>query len=368
MTGARGLAWGRGAALAALLLAWPFIVSDQWVAVGASVAIAVVGALSLQVLTGFTGLVSLGQAAFLGIGAYAASALAPGAHQELTRILGDLPGPLALIAGNENGWPLILGLLLAGVCSALIGLLIAPVAIRLSGIYLAIVTLGMIFAAQYLFLHWTWLTGGAQGTALSAPSIGGFSFQQPSYLGAITIDPSVKLYFLAVVAAVLATFVVARLKRSKTGRALQAIRGDATAASMAGINPTLYKVMAFVVADFMAGVAGALYGTQFGFALPETWDLNLSVMFLAMIVIGGLRLVGGAVLGAVFVTALPPVLRAVLGSDMSVLGLNAPQLNQVVYGLAIVLVLTVAPGGLAQFGLRRWIPRSGHRRPISRSA
>ena len=120
---------------------------------------------------------------------------------------------------------------------------------------------------------------------------------------------------------------------------------------MAGINTTLYKIIAFVTADFMAGVAGALYGSQFGFALPDTWDLNLSVMYLAMIVIGGLGLVQGAIYGAVFVTVLPPLLRTALGNDVHVLGLNAPQLNLVVFGLAIVAFLTIAPGGLARLKL-----------------
>jgi branched-chain amino acid transport system permease protein len=117
-----------------------------------------------------------------------------------------------------------------------------------------------------------------------------------------------------------------------------------------------YKIIAFVVANCMAGMAGALYGTQFGFALPDTWDLNLSVMYVAMIIIGGLGLVRGAVLGAIFVTALPPVLRAILGDDVHVLGFNAPQLNLVVFGLAIVVFLTAAPGGLARFSFS-WMKR-----------
>lgn len=338
--------------LAAIIVAWPFVVSDEWVTVGAFAAIAVIGALSLQVLTGFTGLVSLGQAAFFGLGAYIATMVGPGLHPEIDRILGHLPTPLDLLAGNQQGWPLILGLLLAGLGSSLVGLLIAPAAIRLSGIYLAIVTMGMIFAAQYLFIHWDWLTGGAQGIALSAPAIGSFSFEHVTSIFGVAFDRSTKLYYLGAVVATLSTFSVMRLKRSKTGRALQAIRDNETAAAMAGIDVVRYKIYAFVSANFIAGMAGALYGTQFGFALPDTWDLNLSVMYVAMIIIGGLGLVRGAVLGAIFVTALPPVLRTVLGDDVHVLGFNAPQLNLVVFGLAIVVFLTVAPGGLARFTFR----------------
>lgn len=338
---------------AAIVIGWPFIANDEWLAVGAFVAIAVIGALSLQVLTGFTGLISLGQAAFFGIGAYVASALGPNVHPEIDRTLGHLPLALDFIAGNERGWPLILGLFLAGLCSGFVGLLLAPAAIRLSGIYLAIVTMGMIFAAQYLFIHWDWLTGGAQGIALSAPAIAGFSFDGDSNILGIVFGRSAKLYYLGVVIATLATFSVMRLRRSRTGRAFQAIRDNEIAAAMAGINPTFYKISAFVVADFMAGVAGALYGTQFGFALPDTWDLNLSVMYLAMIIIGGLGLVQGAIYGAIFVTVLPPFLRSTLGDDVHVLGFNAPQLNLIVFGLAIVVFLTVAPGGLARLDLRR---------------
>jgi branched-chain amino acid transport system permease protein len=278
-------------------------------------------------------------------------------HPEVDRLLGHLPVPLDLLAGNQQGWPLILGLLLAGLCSGFVGLLLAPAAIRLSGIYLAIVTMGMIFAAQYLFIHWDWLTGGAQGIALSAPALGSFSFGAKTEIAGLVLGRSAKLYYLGLFVAALCTWSVMRLKRSKTGRALQAIRDNETAAAMAGIDATFYKIAAFVAADFMAGIAGALYGTQFGFALPDTWDLNLSVMYLAMVIIGGLGLVRGAIYGAIFVTVLPPFLRTALGDDVHVLGFNAPQLNLVVFGLAIVVFLTAAPGGLARFNIRTLFKR-----------
>ena len=331
-----------------LLFFWPMIASPEWISVGTFACIAVIGALSLQVLTGLTGLVSLGQAAFFGIGAYVASALGPNLHPEIDALLGSLPMPLALLMGNQQGWPLISGLLLAGLSSGFIGLLLAPVAIRLSGIYLAIVTMGMIFAAQYLFIHWDWLTGGAQGINLSAPAIGNFSFGTNTEIGNVVVDRSTKLYYLGLSIATLCTFSVMRLKPSKTGRALQAIRDNETAAAMAGIDATYYKIVAFVAADFMAGIAGALFGTQFGFALAETWDLNFSVMYVAMIIIGGLGLVRGAVYGAIFVTVIPPLLRSILSDDVHLLGFNAPQLNLVIFGLAIVFFLTIAPGGLAR--------------------
>ena len=357
MTGQRALRYFGWLLVAAVVLALPAFADEEWVTVGAFVAIAVIGALSLQVLTGFTGLVSLGQAAFFGIGAYVASALGPNVHPEIDRLLGHLPMPLDLLAGNQQGWPLILGLLLAGTCSGFVGFLLAPAAIRLSGIYLAIVTMGMIFAAQYLFIHWDWLTGGAQGIALSAPALGSFSFGGRTEIAGMVLGRSAKLYYLGLVIAAFSTLSVMRLKQSKAGRALQAIRDNETAASMAGIDATFYKIAAFVAADFIAGVAGALYGTQFGFALPDTWDLNLSVMYLAMIIIGGLGLVRGAIYGAIFVTVLPPFLRTALGDDVHVLGFNAPQLNLVVFGLAIVVFLTVAPGGIGRFNLRTLFKR-----------
>jgi branched-chain amino acid transport system permease protein len=349
--------------LSGVVLAWPFIANEEWLTVGAFVAIAAIGALSLQILTGLTGLVSLGQAAFFGIGAYVASALGPKAHPEIDAILGHLPFPLDMLAGNQRGWPLFLGLLLAGGCSALVGLLLSPAAIRLSGIYLAIVTMGMNFAAQYVFIHWDWLTGGAQGLELLAPAVGGFSFEGKTTLGSIVFDRSMKLYYLSAALAALCAFSVARLKRSKTGRAFQAIRDNEIAAAMAGIDTTFYKVLSFVIANFIAGMAGALYGTEFGFALPDTWDLNMSVMYVAMIIIGGLGLVRGAILGAIFVTALPPLLRNLFGGDIHLLGLNAPQLNLVVFGLAIVVFLTAAPGGIARFNAR-WLWR--RREPVER--
>jgi branched-chain amino acid transport system permease protein len=351
--------WTPALLCVAIVVAWPFVVSEEWIVVGAFAAIAVIGALSLQVLTGFTGLVSLGQAAFFGIGAYVATALGPNLHPEIDHVLGHLPFPIDIVAGNQHGWPLVLGLITAGLCSGFVGLVLAPAAIRLSGVYLAIVTMGMIFAAQYLFIHWDWLTGGAQGIELSAPSIGGFSFDGESDFFGIPFGRATKLYFLAVAVATLTSLSVTRLKKSRSGRALQAIRDNEVAAVSTGINSTFYKMASFVIADFIAGVTGALYGTQFGFALPDTWDLNLSVMYLAMIIIGGLGLVRGAIYGAIFVTFLPPVLRAVLGDDVHVLGFNAPQLNLIVFGLAIVVFLTVAPGGLARFTIRRLSERRG---------
>jgi branched-chain amino acid transport system permease protein len=353
--------------LAAIVIVWPFAADAEWITVGAFCVIAVIGALSLQILTGLTGMISLGQAAFFGLGAYMASALGPTAHPAVDALLGNLPFPIDLLAGNQQGWPLVLGLLLAGAASAFVGLLLAPAAIRLSGIYLAIVTMGMIFAAQYLFIHWHWLTGGAQGIALSAPAIGNFSFETKSQLGGIVFDRSTKLYYLAVVIATLCAFSVMRLKQSKAGRAMQAIRDNEIAAAMAGIDCTFYKIVSFVAANFMAGMAGALYGTEFGFALPDTWDLNLSVMYMAMVIIGGLGLVRGAVLGAIFVTALPPLLRTLFGDDVHLLGFNAPQLNLIVFGLAIVVFLTLAPGGLARFSIRRLTARkdAGHRDEVS---
>ncbi|MGY8632074.1 branched-chain amino acid ABC transporter permease [Bradyrhizobium sp. 14AA] len=331
-----------------LALAWPTIADEQWLTVGAFVAVASIAAISLQVLTGFTGLISLGHAAFLGIGAYVASALGPGVHTNVDLLIGEVPFPLALLIGNKEGWPLCLGLVLSGSCAALIGLVVAPIATRLSGIYLAIVTIGLVFAAQYLFINWTWLTGGNQGVQLSAPSVGNFSFETSTVVAGLTFSRTTKLYYLSMVIAALTALAVKRLKHSKTGRALRAIRDNPTAAAASGINVNRCKIIAFSISSFIAGVSGALYGSQYGFALPETWDLNFSVMLMAMLVIGGIGLVRGAVLGAVFVTVLPPILRNVFGGDLSLLGFNAPQLNNLIFGAAIMVFLIVAPGGLAR--------------------
>lgn len=338
-----------------VLIALPGVVPSDWVTTLSFIAIAVVGAVSLQMLTGFAGLVSLGHAAFFAVGAYTVAAMQPGRNPWIDRLLGDLPAPLSWLAGNAHGWPLILGLVVCGVLNGLLGALVSLTAIRLRGIYLAIVTLGLVFAIQYLFTNWDAASGGGQGMTFAPPSVGPFSFGGETVIGDLVYSSTRKLFYLTAFAALTTVIALANLRRSRKGRQLIAMRDRELAAVVFGISVRANKVAAFAASSAMAGIAGGLYGTLLGFAVPGTWDLTFSVKYVAMIIIGGMGTVSGAVLGAIFVEGLPALLRAQFSTDIRLLGFSMFQLQQLVFGIAVVLILAFAPAGLA--GAARLLPR-----------
>lgn len=334
-------------ALVALALL-PFFSSNEVVVVSDFVLAAIVGGLSLHLLTGLTGLVSLGPAAFFGIGAYTAAALMPGRFRLVDQALGNLPPPLDLVAGNSHGWPLGLGLLAAGTVSALVALAIVPVALRFRDIYLAIVTLGLIFLAQFVFVNWQGLTGGSQGITVGAPSIGGFAFQGPTAEWGVVFPQPVKLYYLWGIIALTVALSLWQLGRGRSGLALLAIREREGVIGSLAMSGIYYKAWAFVASGFLAGVAGAMLAVTIGFAVPENWDLGLSIQYVTIIIIGGIGTIRGTVLGALFVVGLPVLLRDLLGAGANLAGIPLTLVQQFMYGAAILLFLLLAPGGLAE--------------------
>lgn len=331
-----------------LLALLPLVVSAGNLVVADFVLAAIVGGLSLHLITGLTGLLSLGSAAFFGVGAYVTAAFAPGRFGAVDRLLGSLPGPLALLAGNQAGWPLILGLVAGGLAAALVALAMAPLALRFRDVYLAIVTLGLLYLATYVFVNWTGLTGGGQGLSFGAPALGGLAFGGSTAVAGLIFPSAAKLYYLWGVIAVLLCLAAWRLRRSRSGRALVAIRErEAVAASLA-VPPTRYKTWALVLSGFLAGVAGAMLAVTTGFAVPQSWDLELTIQYVTVIIVGGIGTVRGTVLGALFVVGLPALLRTVLGADVTILGVPLPLAQQLFYGAAVVVFLLLAPGGLGQ--------------------
>ena len=224
------------AALALVFLVAPYFLSDFWLSVLIYAGIAAIGAIGLNLLTGYTGQVSLGQAAFLGFGAYATGYL-----------------------GTDLGLPLPLWLAGAAIVGGALGALIGPLALRLRGLYLVIITLGLVFIAQHVFVNWDWLTGGPTGRETLAPaSIGFFDFNEPSLFGGtLTTDQS---WFWLVWALVGLTALAAKnVVRTRPGRAMQAIRDRDVAAEVIGVSLARYKVGAFVISSALAGLAGALF-------------------------------------------------------------------------------------------------------------
>lgn len=335
-------------ALAAVLLVLPLYVDEFWLRTGFAASAAIVGAIGLNLLVGTTGQLSLAHAFFLAVGAvtYVYVSGAPG-------------GSATKIDGLQL--PPLLGMVLGVLAAGLAGLLFSPVAARLRGIYLGVASLGLVFIGQHLLNTATPITGGFNGRTAPKFSLFGFSFSDSSpdlFVAGVPFGEVERLWYLGLVAALLAYLFARNLLRSRTGRALQTLRDSEVAAAVMGVNVQGYKARVFLVSSMYAGLAGVLYALSIGSIAPESFGLDLSVLYLAMIVLGGLGSVGGAVVGAVFVSALPLVFQQYAGSLPFVSepgqgGINAGQAARLLYGLAIVLVVLFEPAGLAGLA-RRW--------------
>lgn len=301
-----------------VLLLAPFFLSSYQVSLLCMINIAVIGAVSLNLLTGSCGQISLGHGAFIGVGAYATGIC------------------------TLSGWPFLPALLIGGATTALVGMIFGIPSLRLKGIYLAIATLAAQLILVYIFLRWTSLTGGATGMGLDPPIILGYSF-----------DTDQKMFYLTLVFSILAVLMVKNILRTKSGRAFVAIRDFHLSAESVGINLFRYKLQAFGVSSFLAGIAGGLWAHYTMYITPEQFEIGLSIQYLAMIIIGGLGSVIGSVFGAIFLTLLPEVL-GVLANIMSGFFPNISTyflaMRDGIFGLILVLFLIFEPDGLA----RRW--------------
>ena len=286
----------------AALIVLPWIESDKFVLhVLSLIAIASIVAMGLQVLLGYSGQLSIGQAAFYGIGAYT-SAL-------MTTKLG-LPFPLALLG--------------AGIAAAVASLLMVPIT-RLTGAYLAVATLGFSIIV-YLFLkNEEWLTGGSYGF---------ISIPRATLFGYVLRDP-IYSYYLNVGVAAIVYLTFARIEGSRFGRAINAIRQDPDAARASGLRVTLLKSECFVIAAFVAGLAGSLYAHEVRYLAPNDFTFWKSIEILIMVVIGGVGSLAGAILGAAVVVGLPEFLRGI--GDYRML----------VFGAILIATMLFGEGGLA---------------------
>lgn len=312
-------------------LAWlPFLLERRDLILAATVFIAAVGAIGLNLVTGYAGQVSLGHAFFIGIGAYTAAAL--GGEGE-----GDLIG---------LGLDMIIWLPAAGLVAAIIGAIVAPIAVRLRGLYLALVTIGLVFLGEHIFRNWTELTGGiGVGREPAQLSFLGWRFDLDGELAGINLIKEQQIYFVGLIVMVVMAFLAKNLARSRIGRAFSAIRDRDIAAEVMGVGITRYKVMAFAVSSFYAGVAGALLFAVTGFVDPTSFNLQLSVFYVAMVVIGGVATISGSIMGAAFITLLPRFIDSLpFVSETS--GFTTGQIELFLFGLLIVLFLIFEPLGL----------------------
>jgi branched-chain amino acid transport system permease protein len=322
------------AALAVLAVVLPFGLSSAQLSTATFVLIAAIAAVGLNVLTGFTGQISLGHAFFLAVGAYTAAWL-----------------------GGDHGASALIWLPASGVVAGAVGALIGPVALRLRGLYLAVVTIGLVFIGQHVFVNASGLTGGPAGRAFPAVSVGPYDFsagRQLTVAGA-TIDRDGLYYYLALAIVALSTLFVANLMRCRTGRAMQAVREREAVAALVGVALARTKVTAFAISAFFAGLSGALFASYLSYAQPGQWDLQMSIQYLAAIIVGGMGTVSGPLLGCVIVFAAPSLLKTLpFVSDSGTSGLTAGELSSLVYGALIIAFLVFEPRGIAGLARRSW--------------
>lgn len=274
-----------------------FLGDNDWIRLTTQAVIFAIAALGLNILTGVAGQVSLGHAFFMGSGAYAAAYL-----------------------GGESGrstWghelPMWIWLPGAGITAALIGIIVAPVAVRVRGLYLGIVTVGLVFIGIHLSRLFPEIAGPAE-VGRDFPELElklwkedepFISFSDNGKWLWFDIDGRAKTYLFCVVLLGLFVLIAKNLHRTRTGRALQAIRDRDVAAEVMGVPEFKYKMIAFAISSFFAGVAGALFASFVGRLPPESWDLILAVEFVAILLVGGAGTIAGTLLGTFFVVTLP---------------------------------------------------------------
>ena len=324
------------ALLAVIVIAYPWVVSTNWLTIANLALVAIVGSVALMILTGFTGQISLGHAAFLAIGAYTTA-----------------------ILGTQFALPFWLLLPVSGLAAAAVGLAIGPFALRLEGLYLAIVTIGLAFLTNHVLLSFPELTGGMAG--LAVPMHVGFggsaadasAFTDTTRLGPLLLTFERKLYAVFLVIALLTVLAARNLARSNTGRAMMAVRDHDVAAAVMGVNPARTKIVAFGLSSFFAGIAGSMFALQQQFiTVDPPFNLLLSVQYIAMIVLGGIGTVFGAVAGAVAFVFLSPLLeilgRATPGLDQ----LSSSLQSTLLFALLVIGTLVYEPLGLYGLWLR----------------
>ncbi|HET7849019.1 MAG TPA: branched-chain amino acid ABC transporter permease [Pseudolabrys sp.] len=261
-------------------------------------------ALGLQLLVGMAGLLSLGQAAFYGIGAYVSAVLT-----------------------MRFGVPFMLAFLLAGAITAVTSLLLVPI-VKLPSSSLAVATLGFNIIVYLVLLNEDWATGGSYGL-LNVPLPRVFGYQ-------LTTERD--LYFLCLAVLVLVYLALDRLVHSRFGRALKAISQDEDAARACGISIVRYKSKCFLVAAFTAGLAGSLYAHHARYLNPNDFTFNKSIEILIMVVVGGLGSLPGAVIGAIVIVLMPEFLR------------SSGELRLILFGLLVVVLMGISRGGIAGLG------------------
>lgn len=299
----------------AALFTLPLWGSDYMLAMACIVGIHVVATLGLNLTTGNAGLISLAHGAFVGVGCYTVAWL------------------------SRQGVPFWMALPMAGALAGALGIVVGLPSLRVKGIYLAVATLAAHFVLTFLFREWEPVTGGVPGTKIVKANLFGFE-----------LSGDRRNFYLIFVVAFLGALAARNLGRSRFGRAFIAVRERDFSAEILGVNLLQTKLLAFAVGAVYAGIAGGLLGYFYGAITPEYFVLSLSIFYLAAVIVGGLGTVLGSILGALFMTFVPEVLRLVVhASSQTFPGMTKLLLpmGQVVFGLLIIIFLVFEPHGLA---------------------
>jgi branched-chain amino acid transport system permease protein len=351
-----------------------FLGDSDWLLLIDRMLVFAIAALGLNLLTGVAGQVSLGHSFFMAVGAYTAVLLGGGAGNTIWGL----------------GLPIWIWLPAAGIVAALVGILVAPTAVRVRGLYLAFVTLGLVFIGQYVWRNLGRIAGGPT-TGRDWPPLEFalwrgepiISFANDGAWFNVAMTDHAKTYYLLLAFVVILAILAKNLMRTRVGRSWASIRDRDIAAEVMGVAEAKGKTQAFAISSFYAGVGGALLGSVFGRLIPETWDLLLSIEFIAIILIGGAGTITGTLLGTAFVVALPRVVEdftvwlatqaetggafswladlviATGSDDFGVIstgaagpGLSIFQLNIVLFGVLIIVFLIAEPLGLYGIWIR----------------
>ena len=332
----------------------PAFVSDFKAREWAYVGIYLIALLGLNILTGYTGQISLGHGAFMAVGGYTTAILMAGNEQ--------YGGPIG--GGMKDVWTLPL----AGLVAGLVGLAFGIPALRLSGLYLALATFAVAVAAPSTARRFEEWTGGGQGIQLSgSPELTG-SIDDVDVLG-LSLTPNRWIYYLSWSIALVAFVGAWLVLRGRTGRAFRAVRDSETAAVSSGVSLARYKTLAFGISAAYAGVAGALFGLATASVSPDVYPITLSIFLLVGIVVGGLGGLSGLVFGAIVVAFLPLWAQGEgLGSylpDRVVAESQLPGGSAIIFGVILILLMFVLPNGVA--GLFRRLGQAISSRMYSRS-
>ena len=299
-------------------LVLPALADEYLLFVGNLALIYMILTVGLNILIGYTGMLAFMNGALFGVGAYAS-------------------GLLRL----ELGWPFWLALPAGAMVAMAVGVVIALPALRLTGLYLALATVAFAQFALWVFLHWVPVTRGPAG------------FQLPKLeFGAAAPNPEIGLYYLTLALAVVVVALSWNLVRSRIGRAFVAIRESEVAAESLSIDLFRYKTIAYAVSALFAGLAGGLFAPLLGIVVPESYDLFQVIIQFAMVVVGGIGSIWGAVFGAIALVWIQEVLRAF------------KELQEIAFGGLILLTVIFLPGGLISL-LKRFVP--GWEEPFERS-